>query len=171
MSSSDEHQLMSALYAEHADALFFFARRYVLDRGRAEDVVQETLLRAWRHLGQLDGDRGNPRAYLLTVARNVITDHWRADQRRPRTVAGDEMLLTVPTDDDIDAAVESWVIAEALRRLTPEHRQVIQLLYYEGRTVTDAATRLGVPAGTVKSRSYYAVRALRALFEEMGVLR
>jgi RNA polymerase sigma-70 factor, ECF subfamily len=171
MDGGDEQQLMALLYAEHADAVYFFARRYVQDQQRAEDVVQETLLRAWRHIDKLDGNQGNPRSYLLTVARHVITDQWRADQRRPQTVGGDALLAVIPTEDDIDAAVEGWVIAEALRRLSADHRQVIHALYYEGRTVTDAAVRLGIPAGTVKSRSYYAVRALRVVLEEMGVLR
>ena len=171
MDGVDEQQLMALLYAEHADAVFFFARRHVPDQQRAEDVVQETLLRAWRHLDQLDGARGNPRSYLLTVARNVITDQWRAEQRRPQTVAGEAVLAVLPSEDDIDSALEGWVIAEALRRLSNEHREVIHTLYYEGRTMTDAAVRLGIPAGTVKSRSYYAVRALRGILEEMGVLR
>lgn len=171
MGGSADQRLMTALYAEHADALFSFVRRYVADRQRAEDVVQETLLRAWRHLDRLDVHSGNPRSYLFTVARNVLTDQWRSEQRRPRLVSDDQAVAAVPDDGDIDAAVEGWVVAEALRRLTAEHRQVVQALYYEGRTVADTANRLGIPVGTVKSRCYYAVRALRAAFQEMGVLR
>jgi len=162
---------MTALYAEHAGALFRFVLRYASDHQRAEDVVQETLLRAWRHLDELDRRGGNPRAYLFTVARNVLTDMWRAEQRRPSLVGADHALVRIPSEENIDAAIEGWLVAEALRRLTPEHRAVVQALYYGGQSVAEAAQTLGVPPGTVKSRSYYAVRALRAAFEEMGVLR
>ena len=161
---------MTALYEEHADVLFAFVLRYV-DRSQAEDVVQETLLRAWRHLDRLDTDEGNPRAYLMTVARNVLTDQWRARRSRPQTVDDDRRLATLPTDDDIDATLERWIIGEALARLTPEHRSVVQSLYFRGRTMDETAAALGVPPGTVKSRSYYAIRALRTVFEEMGVIR
>lgn len=161
---------MTALYEEHADVLLAFVRRYV-DRSQAEDVVQETLLRAWRHLDRLDTDEGNPRAYLMTVARNVLTDQWRARRSRPQTIDDDRRLATLPTEDDIDATLERWIIGEALARLTPEHRTVVQSLYYDGRTMDETAAALGVPTGTVKSRSYYAIRALRTVFEEMGVIR
>ena len=67
--------------------------------------------------------------------------------------------------------MEGWLVRAALDRLSAEHRQVVESVYYDGRTVADTARRLSVPEGTVKSRAYYAVRALRAVFEEMGVLR
>lgn len=169
MSPTLEEQLMTALYQEHGDVLFAFVLRYV-DRAQAEDVVQETLFRAWRHLDRLDTEHGNPRAYLMTVARNVLTDQWRARRSRPHTV-DDERLEKLPTEDEINSTLERWVVGEALGRLTPEHRAVVRSLYYEGRTVDETAALLEVPPGTVKSRSYYAVRALRTVFEEMGVVR
>lgn len=85
---SDE-QLMTALHDAHAGALFAFALRYVDDRDHARDVVQETLLRAWRNLDKIDPEHTNPRAYLFTVARNLLTDQWRAAQHRPRLVNDD----------------------------------------------------------------------------------
>lgn len=165
---SDE-ELMTALYEENAAVLHAFVRRYVDDPARADDVVQETLLRAWRSLDRIDPRRGSPRAYLMTVARNVLTDQWRAARSRPQTLVAN--VPEVPTAADVDAALERWLVDEALRRLTDEHRAVIQSLYYDGRTVEETANLLGIPAGTVKSRSYYAVRALRAAFDEMGVTR
>lgn len=87
---------MTALYDEHAGALLSFVRRYVHDTHLAEDVVQETLLRAWAHLNRLDAAHGNPRSYLLTVARNVLTDRWRTEQRRPRLVSDDDALARSP---------------------------------------------------------------------------
>lgn len=162
---------MTALYEEHAGVLFAFVMRYVDSRAQAEDVVQETLLRAWRHVDRIDGTKGDPRAYLMTVARNVLTDQWRAARSRPRLVPGEPDEARLPSGDEVDAALERWLVGEALARLTPEHRSVVQSLYYDGRTVNETAAALGVPAGTVKSRSYYALRALRTVFEEMGVVR
>lgn len=101
----------------------------------------------------------------------MITDLWRAGERRPRLVNDDAALARAPSDDEVDRVVEAWSIADALGRLSPEHRAVGKALFFEDRSVADAAARLGVPEGTVKSRSYYAVRALRAACEEMGVLR
>jgi RNA polymerase sigma-70 factor (ECF subfamily) len=162
---------MTALYTEHYGVLLSFISRYVRDRHRAEDLVQETLLRAWRHIDQLDTDNGRTRSYLLTIARNVVTNAWRAEQRRPRLVADDSAVQTAPTSDTVDQLVEGWLISEALERLSADHQAVVRAVYYEGRSVADAAADLSVPEGTVKSRAYYAVRALRTVFEEMGVLR
>jgi RNA polymerase sigma-70 factor (ECF subfamily) len=168
---SPDEQLMTALYTEHYGVLLGFISRYVHDRHRAEDLVQETLLRAWRHIDQLDADSSRTRSYLLTIARNVVTNAWRAEQRRPRLVADESAVQAAPSPDTVDRLVEGWLISEALARLSDDHRAVVQAVYYEGRSVADTAQSLSVPEGTVKSRAYYAVRALRAVLEEMGVLR
>lgn len=162
---------MTALYGTHARVLMSFVLRYEPDQGRAQDVVQETLLRVWKHRDRLSGTESDVRSYLFTVARNIVTDQWRADQRRPRSVSLDGLSSEPADTDEMDAAMQTWLVDEALRRLTPEHRAVVHALYFEGRTVRDAAMRLGLPEGTVKSRSYYALRALRGVFEEMGVIR
>ena len=162
---------MTALHHEHSGAVLAFVRRYVRDDQRAQDAVQETFLRAWRGIDRIDASRASTRSYLFSIARNVVTDAWRADQRRPRTVSDESVLAEVPTLDDVDAAIESWLVAAALEQLSSAHRVVVHALYFEGRTVADAARRLDLPLGTVKSRAFYAVKALRAAFEEMGVLR
>ena len=164
-------ELMTALYTEHYSVLLSFVLRYVHDRHRAEDLVQETLLRAWKHIDHLDPDPSRTRSYLLTIARNVVTNAWRAEQRRPHLVTDEAAVNAVPSADNVDQLVEGWLVAEALERLSADHRAVVQAMYYEGQTVADAARQLSVPEGTVKSRAYYAVRALRQAFEEMGVLR
>lgn len=132
--------------------------------------MQETLLRAWKGIDSIDPTRDSTRSYLFTVARNVLTDLWRAEQGRPKLVSGAAAMAAVaavPSTDDVDSAVEGWLVAAALETLTPEHRSVIQALYFEGRSVADTARALTVPAGTVKSRAY-SVRALRAAFQESG---
>jgi RNA polymerase sigma-70 factor (ECF subfamily) len=162
---------MTALYTEHYGVLLGFVSRYERDRHRAEDLVQETLLRAWRHIERIDVSRDTTRSYLLTIARNVVSNAWRAEQRRPRLVSDPDAVAAVADADSVDQLVEGWLVRAAMDRLSVEHREVVQSVYYDGRTIADTARRLSVPEGTVKSRAYYAVRALRAVFEEMGVLR
>jgi len=167
---SPDEELMTALYTEHYAVLLSFISRYVRDRHKAEDLVQETLLRAWKHIDHLDTEPGRTRSYLLTIARNVVTNAWRAEQRRPHLVTDQAAVAAAPSADNVDQLVEGWLVAEALERLSRHHRAVVRAIYYEGRGVADAARQLSVPEGTVKSRAFYAVRALRAAFEEMGVL-
>ncbi|WP_431035785.1 sigma-70 family RNA polymerase sigma factor [Streptomyces sp. P6-2-1] len=164
-----DEQLMTALHRDHYAVLLAFASRYTGSREQAEDAVQETLLRAWQRIDRLEG--ASVRSYLFTVVRNVLTDTWRAQQARPRLVHDEVALRSATSGDDIELALESQLVATALGRLTEDHRAVVRLLYYEGLSVAEAAARLTVPEGTVKSRAYYAVRALRAAFEEMGVLQ
>ncbi len=160
--------LLCALYAEHGAALLAFTQRLTGNRARAEDVVQETLLRAWRHADSLAPERGAVRPWLFTVARHIVVDQQRARRARPIEV-GDEVLAVLPAEDALDRALEAWQVAESLATLRPEHRDVIVETYYRGRSVAEAAAALGIPAGTVKSRTYYALRALRLALEERGV--
>ena len=167
--SSAEDSALRMLYEQHAAPLLSYAMRLTGgDRGRSEDIVQETLLRAWRHPQALDPDRGPVRSWLFTVARNVAVDAHRARRARPQEV-GDEALAVVPAVDEIEQALDRWLIADALATLSPDHRAVIVETYYRGRSVAEAATALGVPAGTIKSRTFYALRALRLALEERGV--
>lgn len=172
MPTADE-AVIRALYLEHAGPLLGYVLRLTTgDRLWAEDVVQETLLRAWRHPEALDPARGPVRGWLCTVARNLVIDGGRARRSRPPET-GDASLLSVPderAEDEFDRALLSWEVAEALGALTPEHRAVLLETYYRGRSVAEAAKVLGVPEGTVKSRTYYALRALRVALEERGLV-
>ena len=163
-----DERLLRVLYDEHGAALLAFAQRLTGDRARAEDVVQETLLRAWRRASSLSAERGSARPWLFTIARNVVVDQHRARRARPREVSADA-LAVVAADDPIDRALEAWQVADALGSLREQHREVLVETYYRGRSVAEAAGVLGVPPGTVKSRTYYALRALRLALEERGV--
>ena len=161
--------LMRQLHDEHAEVLWRFCLRLVgHDRGRAEDVVQETMLRAWRHRVILESEPPAVRAWLFKVARNIVIDEWRSRRNRTETPVAD-----VPErgteDDETDQLLLSWVVAEAVTRLSADHRAVLLECYFRGRPVAEAARRLGVPEGTVKSRTHYALRALKLALEEMGV--
>jgi len=165
----DEVAIMRQLHDEHAAALWRFCLRLVSnDRAHAEDVVQETMLRAWRHRAVLESTPPATRAWLFTVARNIVIDEWRSHR------AGTEMTVAEvpeqPRDDHSDQLLLSWVVADAITRLSPDHRAVLLECYYRGLSVSEAARRLGVPEGTVKSRTHYALRALKLALEEMGVM-
>ena len=163
---SDE-ALVRALYGEHASPLLSYALHLTSgDRQRAEDIVQETLLRAWLHPEAVAGRPARP--WLFAVARNLAVDAHRARRARPPEI-GDAALAMATVSDGADQAVESWAVAEALASLRPEHRQVLLETYYHGRTVAEAAIILGIPAGTVKSRTFYALRALKLALEERGL--
>jgi RNA polymerase sigma-70 factor (ECF subfamily) len=156
------------LYAEHATALWSFVVPLVGgDRARAQDVVQETMLRAWRQPEVLAQLRGPVRPWLFTVARRLVIDEWRR-HRTDRDVPLDDGPET-SEDDATDAVLDTWIVGEALSRLSPQHRAVLEQCYYQGRTTAEAAAVLGIPEGTVKSRTHYALRALRLALQEMGV--
>lgn len=163
-------ELLRVLQDEHGDALFTHAVRLTGgDRQRAENLAQETLLRAWRHPEVLDPERGAVRSWLFTTARNLAMDAWQRRETRPAEVVTDMLPEPPPSADEADRAVEAWTVAEALGRLSLPHREVLVNCFYQGRSVAEAAARLGVPAGTVKSRTHFALRSLRMALNEMGV--
>jgi RNA polymerase sigma-70 factor, ECF subfamily len=167
--ADDEVALMQQLHDDHAGALWGYCLRLTgHDRARAEDVVQETLLRAWRHREVLERPAPAVRGWLFTVARNIFVDQWRSRKAHPEVVTAEPPETA--TGDDTDQLLLSWVVAEALSTLSADHRAVLVECYYRGRPVADAAERLGIPPGTVKSRTHYALRALRLALEEMGVV-
>ncbi len=161
--------LVRLLHQEHAGPLYAFCVRFTGDPQRAEDVVQEVFLRAWRHLSSTDLRAQPVRPWLLQVARNLLTDAHRAQQSRPVLVADEPALYEALATDDLDRAFQAWQVAAALSQLTPEHREVLVQAHWLGRSVAETAAELGIPPGTVKSRTYYAVRALKLVLEEMGM--
>jgi RNA polymerase sigma-70 factor (ECF subfamily) len=109
------------------------------------------------------------RSWLFTVARNIVIDEWRTKRSQSELTVAD--VPEVPADAErTDQLLLSWVVADALTRLSAEHRAVLLECYYRGNSVAEASRRLGVPEGTVKSRTHYALRALRLALEEMGVV-
>ncbi|MCO4696686.1 sigma-70 family RNA polymerase sigma factor [Streptomyces sp. RO-S4] len=157
-----EHEL-AALQREHGRPLFALLLRLCDgDRQRAEDLVQETLVRAWQHPEALRAEKfDSVRPWLLTVARRLAIDARRARQARPAEV-GDAVLENARViSDHAERAAATLDVREAVKTLTPEHREVLVLVYFQGASVAEAAAALGIPPGTVKSRAYYALRALR----------
>ena len=167
-----EAAMMRVLYDEHAAALWRYALRLTGDQARAEDVVQETLLRAWRHPEVTDEVERSARAWLFTVARNLIIDERRSARYRNETGTPDmELVADRAGPDEVDSALDRLLLGTALGQLSEEHRAVIRRSYYQGWTTAQIANDLQIAEGTVKSRLHYAVRALRLNLQEMGVTR
>jgi RNA polymerase sigma-70 factor (ECF subfamily) len=163
---SDE-DVVAAIYRDHGTALRRFVLSCTSDENLADDVVQETVLRVWQHAPQITGSL---RSYLFRTARNVIIDNYRKARRRPAETGPDALELA-ESSERVDELLNRVLMEEALLRLSQEHREVLVALHYQRFTVNEAALRLNIPAGTVKSRAFYAVRALRTILDEMGVQR
>jgi RNA polymerase sigma-70 factor (ECF subfamily) len=150
--------------------LRYAARLLGGDWHKAEDLLQEATARAWKKFRSAGTDPVSIRPWLFTVVRNLAIDHHRAQLIRPSETQAIEDI-DLPVDDAIEHILNSQIILNALSQLTPAHREVLTLTYYGGYSVAQAGELLGIPVGTVKSRSYYALRALRDILHARGVVK
>ncbi|MEV6247543.1 sigma-70 family RNA polymerase sigma factor [Streptomyces sp. NPDC051742] len=167
-SDTDGDAFIRDIYEQYGPLLVRYAARLLDgDWHKAEDILQETAARAWKH-SRLLGARGEHiRPWLFTVTRNLVIDHHRARQVRPLDLMAVEDLDT--SWDGTESTITSHAVLEALRELKEQHRTVIHLMYYLECSVAQVAEHLGIPPGTVKSRAFYAVRALRKALGKQGV--
>ncbi|MFI8004788.1 sigma-70 family RNA polymerase sigma factor [Streptomyces sp. NPDC086010] len=161
ITATTDERALARMQREHGPALLHFLLGLTFgDRQRAEDLLQETLVRAWQHPEAFDAPYESMRPWLFTVARRLAIDARRSRLARPAEVS-DVVLETAPArDNTAEAAARSLDVREAVRTLSPEHRAVLVQIYFRGLSVGETALALGIPAGTVKSRSYYALRVL-----------
>ncbi|MFJ5547909.1 sigma-70 family RNA polymerase sigma factor [Streptomyces sp. NPDC093225] len=153
---------ISALQHEHGRALFGFLLTLTHgDTQRAEDLVQETLVRAWQHPEAWDDEHGSMRPWLFTVGRRLAIDARRARLSRPQEVEAEALEQRPAPEDHFDTTAIAIDVRRAVGSLGPEHREVLVEVYFRDRSVAEAAQELGIPTGTVKSRTHYALRALR----------
>jgi RNA polymerase sigma-70 factor (ECF subfamily) len=149
------------LHRVHGPALLHFLLGLTYgDRQRAEDLLQETLVRAWQHPEAFDGPHESMRPWLFTVARRLAIDARRSRLARPTEVHDGVLESTASHGDPTERSAAALDVRDAVRALSPEHRAVLVQIYFRGLSVNEAAAVLGIPAGTVKSRSYYALRVL-----------
>ena len=160
-------ELLRALHHAHGPALSRYVVRLTGDYGFAQDVVQEALLRAWKRPALLEQDDESARAWLFTVARNLVIDDRRS-ARHAREISTDNLPESAATDAT-EAVLDRWLLTDALIALSLEHRTVLVSAYYLGQPISEIARREQVPEGTVKSRLHYALRAMRLALQERGV--
>jgi RNA polymerase sigma-70 factor (ECF subfamily) len=164
---NDDSRLLRELHDQHAQAVWRYVVHLTGDRAMADDVVQETLLRAWKRPAVLDQSQSSARAWLFTVARNLVID----DKRSAHSIHefGTDVLPERETSNESDAVLDAWLVSDALAELSLEHRAVIVHSYYGGRSIAEISRELDIPEGTVKSRIHYGLRALRLALQERGV--
>jgi RNA polymerase sigma-70 factor (ECF subfamily) len=156
----DTDDAIRQLYSHHAKALQGYVQRFCPDQASADDIVQETFIRAWRHLPQLRADGRPIRPWLFRVARNLLTDADRAARPRPVTVPASS--AEDPGDDSgLGQVLDRQLLCDALEHLSPAHRTVLVETFYRGGSTAAVARRLGIPGGTARSRLHYALHALR----------
>ena len=158
----DVEPLLEELYRLYYAKLVGFVLKLTLgDVARAEDIVQETMARAWRHIDELDVTGDAARPWLFTVARRIAIDRMRARAVRPHEIRGDGLEFWPAADDGIEHAISALDVKAALAVLSEEHRAVLVHLYLLDRSISECAALMGIPVGTVRSRTHYALRALR----------
>jgi RNA polymerase sigma-70 factor (ECF subfamily) len=166
---SDADAAIRQLHALHARALYSYVERFCPDRASADDIVQETFIRAWRHLPRLSADDRPVRPWLFRVARNLLTDASRATHARPVTVQA-QPAEDARADPGLDQVLDRQLVAAALRHLSPAHQTVLVETFYRGGSLATVARQLGIPDGTARSRLHYALHALRQELKEQDAI-
>jgi RNA polymerase sigma-70 factor, ECF subfamily len=168
--ASGDERAASVLYDRYADALYGYGLRRLHDEELAEELVQRVVEKAWRRASTYDPARGPVGAFLFAIAASTVHDLRRRQARYPQPVEEVPNLAT-SADDEAEQVLLAATVQAALERLTAEHRRVLQLAYGRGLSQREIAEFLSLPLGTVKSRTYYALRSLRLACEELGVRR
>jgi RNA polymerase sigma-70 factor (ECF subfamily) len=161
----DPDAVIRELYSDHAKALHGYVAQFCPDRASADDIVQETFIRAWRHLPQLSADDRPVRPWLFRVARNLLIDANRAARARPMTVP-EQAAGEAGTDSGLEEILDRQLVSAALQHLSPAHQTVLVETFYRGGTMATVARELGIPHGTARSRLHYALDAMRKQLQE-----
>jgi RNA polymerase sigma-70 factor (ECF subfamily) len=160
-----DRKAFAELYERYARAVLGLALSRLGDRGRAEDAVQEAFASIWRAAASYRPERGPGAPWLFTVARNAITNQWRIRTEAPMETA-DEPSLELGPDARAEEAWRSFCVHRAIEVLPSEQRVLVELAYWEGLTQREIATRLGMPLGTVKTRTRAALSRLAVALKE-----
>lgn len=157
---------MTELYRRYSKRLYCFGIKALGNTGLAEEMVQESFVRLWRTAAGFDARRASVSTYLYVLARSTAADIRKRPSSRPLLPVED---VEVPQADTVDQILDGLIVHEALGTLSPAHLEVMRLAHDEDLTQSQIAERLGLPLGTVKTRMFHAMRALRAALDERGV--
>jgi RNA polymerase sigma-70 factor (ECF subfamily) len=160
-----DHPAFEQLYRRYARPVLGLALRRLGDRGRAEEAMQETFSSIWRAASSYRRDRGPAAAWLYAVARNAISDRGRA-RREPPADPPDEPSPESGPDERAEQSWLSWQVHRALDDLPPQERKLIELAYWGGLSQSEIATLVGIPLGTVKTRTRSALARLADALED-----
>jgi len=167
MAAGDVGAPVNELYRRYGQRLYRFGAQMLADHGLAEEMVQECFVRLWRTAGRFDTDRGTVGAYLFVIARSAAADIRKRPSSRPLLPVNE--VHVPPQADSVDQILDRLIVREALSALSPAHAEVLLLAQEKGLTQTQIAERLGVPLGTVKTRMFHGMRALRAALNDRGI--
>jgi RNA polymerase sigma-70 factor, ECF subfamily len=167
VAAGDRGAALEELYRRYETEVYGLGLRMLRDRGLAEELVQETFIRLWRQAHRYDPQRGTVGAFLFVIARRMAIDLGQRPSSRPfqPEPAQDEPAA----GDPVDELIEGLTVRDAMQSLSEPHQQILELYYGQDRKQADIAQLLGLPLGTVKTRAYYALRALRLALQERGV--
>lgn len=163
-----DHRAMEVVESRHRELAVGIAYRVLRDSTLAEDAAQETMVLVWRTAARFDSTRGSLRTWICVLAHRRAVDLVRRETRR-RIADGTAASLdpvSYALDELVILATERRRVREALFALNGRNRQLIELAYFGGLTRSEIAERLGLPVGTVKSATFYALRKLRHALEE-----
>ena len=161
-----DERALEALYDIYGGPLYGFALRRLGERALADEVVQQVMTRVWQNAASYDGSRGSVRSWIYAIARNAAID---ARRHRTRQETVNVVSDVAAAEDEFEQLVQAELIRSALEQLSAAHREVLDLAYFSGLSQAEVADRLRLPLGTVKSRTYYALKALRLACDELGV--
>ncbi|MBO4208212.1 sigma-70 family RNA polymerase sigma factor [Micromonospora echinofusca] len=160
---------LERVYRANYPALLTYVQKLTLgDIAKAEDVVQEAMVRAWKHMNRYRLTPETARPWLFAVAKRIVIDQLRAKAARPIEMSGDWMEFRPATDNEIDRALDALDARHALASLPAHHRDVLVNLYLRERTTEETAAAMGIPPGTVKSRAHHALRTARRVMNRAG---
>lgn len=174
LGAGEQQEPLRTLYRRYGGRIYGLGLQLLGDRGMAEELVQETFLRLWRSARRFDAGRGSAQTFIFTLARRAAIDMHRRAAARPREQSGDlassgESSELAVDDARFEQVMLSLDVREAIDLLSEKHREVLELHYRHDLTQQQIAERLECPVGTVKTRTYYALRALKLELEERGI--
>lgn len=167
VAANSDDGALSMLYDRYAGMVYAMGLRLLGDRSLAEDLVQDVFTSVWSKAGSFDPSKASLMTWIHRIARNRSTDLDRRRRARPAS-AGSDPLVYLTGSEDTRNLVERLDVAEALSRLSPDHQEVLALAYVEGLTQREIAWEIGVPLGTVKSRTTSALKAMRRMMSPGG---